>query len=451
MAMAILDFCFYVGCYISSLKARVQPYICGERYKMPGSTAMANPSDEHQLPRARRQPQRARRQRWLTLAVTVLGLVGAASFAGWRYGATLPASAQQAAPPPPAVTVSAPLERQLASWTRFTGQFSAVDQVELRAQVSGYLTEIHFTDGQIVRQGDPLFVIDPRPYEIQLQQANAQYQTAVAALDLTDRQLKRTTELQRSDFASRDLLDQRLQAQRAAQAEVEQAKAAIRAAQLNLEFSRVRAPFTGRIGAHQVSVGGLVSGGSGAAASTLLATMVSLDPIHLDFDMSEADYLAWNRYQQAQQASDAVDRSVEASLSDEQGWTRKGQLDFIDAQMDRGSGTIHARATLPNPGLFIAPGQFARLRLPTTGARPVLLVPDVALVTDQSNKLVMTVADDGTVVPKPVQIGPLADGLRVVTAGLTPSDRVVINGLMRARPSIKVTPQQGSLKLAASN
>jgi multidrug efflux system membrane fusion protein len=444
MAMAILDCCFYVACYISSLKARVHSYICGERYKMQGSTAMADSSDEH-------RPPGARRRRWLAWGVALLGLAGAASFAGWHYGATPLASAQQAAPPPPAVTVSNPLQRELAGWTRFTGQFSAVDQVELRAQVSGYLTEIHFTDGQIVHQGDLLYVIDPRPFEIQLQQANAQYQTAVATLDLADRQLKRTTELQHSDFAPRDLLDQRTQAQRSGQAAVEQAKAAIRSAQLNLEFSRVTAPFTGRIGAHLISVGGLVSGGSGASSSTLLATMVSLDPIRLDFDMSEGDYLAWNRYQQALQAGGTVDRSVEASLSDEQGWTRRGQLDFIDNQMDRSSGTMHARATLPNPELFIAPGQFARLRLPTTAARPVLLVPDVALVTDQSNKLVMTVADDGTVVPKPVQIGPLSDGFRVVTAGLSPSDRVVINGLMRARPGTKVTPQQGSLKLAASN
>jgi multidrug efflux system membrane fusion protein len=402
-------------------------------------------------PSAMQHRARARGPRRLVWGAALLLLTGVASFAGWRYGAAPSASAQQAVPPPPAVTVSAPLERELAGWTRFTGQFSAVDQVELRAQVSGYLKEIHFTDGQIVHQGDLLFVIDPRPYEIQLQQAAAQYESGMAAIDLADRQLKRTTELQRSDFASRDVLDQRIQAQRAAQASVEQAKAAIRSAQLNLEFSRVTAPFSGRIGAHQVSVGGLVGGGSGAAGSTLLATIVSLDPIHLDFDMSEADYLAWSRYQQAQRGGDAVDRAVEASLSDEQGWVRRGVLDFVDNKMDRGSGTIHARASLPNPELLIAPGQFAKLRLPTTAPRTVLLVPDAALITDQSIKLVMTVSEDGTVVPKPVQVGPLSDGLRVITAGLSQSDRVVINGLMRARPGTKVTPQPGSITLAASN
>jgi RND family efflux transporter MFP subunit len=426
------------------LESAIPPHICGERYKMLGSSLMADPSDAE--PSDKRHSARP-----LAWGAALAVLVAAVSFAAWHYGATPRAAAQQGAPPPPAVTVSTPLERRLAGWTRFTGQFSAVDQVELRAQVSGYLAEIHFTDGQIVHKGDLLFVIDPRPFEIQLGQATAQYQTGVAALDLANRQLQRTTALQRSDFASRDLLDQRIQAQRAAQAAVEQAEAGIRSAQLNLDFSRVAAPFTGRIGAHQVSVGGLVSGGNGAAASTLLATIVSLDPIHLDFDMSEADYLAWSRYQQAQQVDGTVDRSVAAALSDEQGWTREGTLDFVNNQVDRGSGTMRARATLPNPDLLIAPGQFARLRLPTTAPRPVLLVPDAALVTDQSNKLVMTVAGDGTVVAKPVQVGPLSDGLREITGGLEQSDRVVINGLMRARPGAKVTPQQGSIRLAASD
>jgi RND family efflux transporter MFP subunit len=378
-------------------------------------------------------------------------ILGGAAFGAWHFTAAPKAAAQPAAMAPPPVTVSVPLERKLASSTRFTGQFSAVDAVDLRAQVSGYLTEIHFTDGQIVHKGDLLFVIDPRPYEIQLQQASAQYQTATAALDLANQQLRRAAELQRRDFESRDVLDQRVQAQRAAQSSIEQAKAAINAAQLNLEFSRVTSPFSGRIGAHQVSIGSLVMGGSGAASSTLLATVVSLDPIHLDFDMSEADYLAWRRYQESQKAGGTPDPTIEASLSDEKGWPRHGVLDFVDNQMDRSSGTIHARASLPNPDLLIAPGQFARLRLPTSEARTVLLIPDASVVTDQSTKLVMTVADDGTVVPKPVQIGALTEGLRVVTGGLAPTDRVVINGLVRARPGGKVTPQQGNITVAAAN
>jgi RND family efflux transporter MFP subunit len=355
-----------------------------------------------------------------------------------------------AAPPPPTVTVSAPLQRDVAASTTFTGQFSAVNHVEIRAQVSGYLSEIHFTDGQIVHQGDLLFVIDPRPYEIQLQQAMAQRQTAAAQLDLANKQLARNTELRRSEVVSADVLDQRMQQQRAAQAALEQAKAAIRAAQLNLEFSRVTAPISGRISEHRVSVGSLISGGPSAGASTLLTTIVSLDPVHLDFDMSEADYLRYQRFLQSQHADGDVDRTVNVSLSDEKGWPRHGVLDFVDNELDRSSGTIHARATLANPDLFIAPGQFARLRLPMSAPRPVLLLPDAALTTDQSRKVVMTVAAGGTVVPKPVEIGALSDGLRVVTGGLAADDQVVINGLMRARPGANVTPQPGTIAVAAA-
>jgi RND family efflux transporter MFP subunit len=354
-----------------------------------------------------------------------------------------------AAPPPPAVTVSAPLQHDLASWTIFTGQFSAVDYVEVRAQVSGYLTEIHFTDGQIVHKGDLLFVIDPRPYEIQLQQAGAQVLTAAAGVDLASKEIARTTELHRRDFASGELLDQRVQQQHAAQAALDQAKAAVRSAQLNLEFSRITAPLTGRISSHRASIGNLISGGQTAGSATLLTTIVSLDPIHLDFDMSEGDYLAYQRFLQSQHGGNQVDSTVEANLSDEDGWTRRGELDFVDNQMDRGSGTIHARASLPNADLFIAAGQFARLRLPTSTTKPTLLLPDAAVSTDQSRKLVMTVAEDGTVVPKPVETGSLSGGLRIISSGLSPSDRVIINGLMRARPGSKVTPRPGNITIAA--
>jgi multidrug efflux system membrane fusion protein len=383
---------------------------------------------------------------WAGGAAIALLLAAGAVFLGpkWLNNGS-PAAAQPAAPPPPAVTVSLPLVRDLASWTTFTGQFSAVDYVELRAQVSGYLTEIHFTDGQIVHKGDLLFVIDPRPYEITLQQAAAQLLTATAGLDLANKEIVRTTELRRNDFASGELLDQRVQQQRAAQAAVNQAQAAVRSAQLNLEFTHITAPLNGRISSHRVSLGNLIQGGLGATSSTMLTTIVSLDPIYLDFDISEGDYLTYQRYLQSQHGGNPVDRTVEADLSDEQGWKRRGVLDFMDNQMDRSSGTIHARATVPNPDLFIAAGQFARLRLPTSAGRPTLLVPDSAISTDQSRKLVMTVAQDGTVVPKPVEIGQLSGGLRIIEHGLTGSDRVIINGLMRARPGTKVTPQEGQI------
>jgi multidrug efflux system membrane fusion protein len=386
---------------------------------------------------------RSRRRLLIGVSLLVLLAAGAIGTSAWINRGPA-ASAQAAAPPPPTVTVSAPLQRELASQTIFTGQFSAVDFVELRPQVSGYLTEIHFTDGQLVHQGDLLFVIDPRPYEIALQQAIAQVQQAVAGLDLANKQVVRTTRLHRDDFASGELLDQRSQQQLAAEATLEQAKATVRSAQLNIEFTHITAPISGRISNHRASIGNLIAGGQTGVSPTLLTTIVSLDPIHLDFEMNETDYLTYQRFLQSQKGKEP-DRTVEANLSDERGYPRRGVLDFVDNQMDRSSGTIHARATLPNPDLLISAGQFARLRLPTSAPKPTLLVPDSAVSTDQSRKLVMTVAPDGTVVPKPVEVGSLSGGLRVINSGLSPNDQVIINGLMRARPGTKVTPQPGSV------
>ena len=194
-----------------------------------------------------------------------------------------------------------------------------------------------------------------------------------------------------------------------------------------------------------MSLGNLVTGGSLGAATTMLTTVVSLDPIHLDFDMSESDYLAYQRFLHAMAAGGTVDRTVEVGLGDETGWKHRGILDFMDNEMDRSSGTIHARATLPNHDLFIAPGQFARLRLPTAADADVLLVPDTALTTDQSRKLLMIVAADGTVTPRTVEIGALVGDLRIVKSGVTLDDKVIINGLMRARPGSKVTSTPGSI------
>jgi RND family efflux transporter MFP subunit len=378
----------------------------------------------------------------ITALIVIFGAACAAgAFALSRYGE--PAAAQPAPAPAPAVTVSAPLQADVADWQAFTGQFAAVDTVEIRARVSGYLTAIHFTDGQIVRKGDPLFTIDPRPYEIALQQANAQYQTAYAQIDLATREYSRASVLHQRDYTSGETVDQRQQQLRAAQAAVEQAKAAIDAAKLDLEFSQITAPVTGRIGAHQVSVGSLISGSTGTA-SALLATIVTLDPIHLDFDMSESDYLSFLRAagRPAGTGPGAIHNvQVDAKLADETDWTRHGVLDFLDNQLDRGSGTIRARATFANADNFLTPGSFGQLRLAAGGTRSALLVPDSAITTDQSRKLVMTVAADGTVVPKVVHPGQIADGLRVITDGLVAGDQVITNGLLRARPGAKVTPQ----------
>jgi membrane fusion protein, multidrug efflux system len=356
------------------------------------------------------------------------------------------------APPPPAalpVTVSKPLQRDVDARLGFLGQFSAVNRVELRAQVGGLLTEIHFQDGQIVHQGDLLFVIDPRPYQIRLAEAKAQLQTAAAKVALANTQLSRAQSLRRNEFATQETVDQRTSDQDSSQASVEDAKARVNDAELDLEYCRVTAPFTGRIGARQVSIGGLVSGSrAGASATTLLATLVSLDPIYLNFDMSEADFLVFSR-ERARVGGPLADQ-VAIGLADENTFPRMGKLDFVDNSLDRSSGTIHARATVPNPDLFLAPGQFARLRVAVAPPSSVLLLPDAAVVLDQSQHLVMTVAPDGTVVPKIVETGDLRGGLRVIRSGLDANDRVVIDGLVRAIPGSKVAPQDGAVHYDAA-
>jgi membrane fusion protein, multidrug efflux system len=359
----------------------------------------------------------------------------------WHSGSS---EAHIAAPPPPLVTVSTPLQQQVAPQTSFLGQFSAVESVELRAQVGGTLTDIAFTDGQIVHKGDLLFVIDPRPYAIKLAQAAAQVQSTQARLELATTELWRAKQLKRSDFASAQLVDQRQADQQAAQAALDQAHAAVRDAQLDLEYCRVTAPFTGRISAHRVSVGSLVSGSrAGSSPTTLLTTLVSLDPIHLDFDMSESDYLAYERAHRAPGAD--IDGTVDIALGDENHFDRHGTLDFVDNAVDRGSGTIHVRATVANPDLFIAPGEFARLRLAMATPQISLLLPDSAVTLDQSQHVVMTVAKDGTVVQKQVEGGAMYGGLRIIRAGLQPNDRVIIDGQLRAQPGGKVQAEPGQI------
>lgn len=372
----------------------------------------------------------------LVAALVALG----AGFAWWQGKAAAPVAV---APPAPKVTVSAPLQEVVATSTGFLGQFSAVDTVELRPQVGGTLLSIGFTDGQIVHKGDTLFTIDPRPFQVKLDQAIAQLQTGVARQSLASTELWRARQLKQTSFGTAETVDQREADLHSADATVAGAKAAITDAQLDLEFAKVTAPFTGRIGAHQVSTGSLVSGSrAGTGPTTLLATIVSMDPIYLDFDMSEADYLA---YINANPAAREKGGTVQIDAGDDGRFTREGRLDFIDNAVNRSSGTIHARATVPNHDLSLTPGQFARLLLQTSKPAPALLVPAAAIVPDQSQELVMTVAPDGTVVPKPVHTGPLFHGLRVVKSGLSQEDRVIIDGLMRARPGTKVAPAPGTI------
>jgi RND family efflux transporter MFP subunit len=385
-----------------------------------------------------------RRRGWAYGAILLLVLLVALGW--WRLGTPASAPEAKAAPPPPAVTVSQPLRQELVEWDEYTGQFAAVEYVEIRARVSGYLDSIHFQDGQLVKQGDLLFVIDPRPYEIALASAKAQLSEAEARLDLANRELSRAGQLRNKDFVSASVFDQRNEEMRAASAAVDTAQAAIRQASLDLEFTHITAPVSGRIGRHVVSIGNLVTGGNGGT-TTLLTTIVSLDPIHFYFDLSEQDYLAYQRAaQQGRLASTREGKlTVFAHLVDEKGWPHEGKLDFVDNQVDRSAGTLRARGVFPNPDLLITPGQFGRVRVPGSDRYPALLVPDAALVTDQSRELVMTVSADGTVTPRQVRVGPHYQGLRIIRSGIGPEDKIIINGLIRARPGAKVTPQAGSI------
>jgi RND family efflux transporter MFP subunit len=384
--------------------------------------------------------------------VVLLLVVIAAAALGYRYwGFWQGEQAAAPAPPPPAVTVSKPLVKDLQEWSDFTGQFEARESVEVRARVSGYLESINFVDGQLVKKGDLLLVIEPRPFELALETAKAQQAQTEAQLQLAQAQLDRTAQLRKNDYATKETYDERVSQVAIATASRDAAIAAVNQAQLNLDYTRVTAPVAGRMGRHEVSIGNLVMGGTGGT-TTLLTTIVSLDPIWLSFNVSEGDGMTYKRLVQKGEVKSARDNTVEVQgqLMDEKTWTLKGTIDFVDNQYDRSSGTIRVRAAFPNSNLFITPGQFGRVRVPMSQLHPVMLVPDAAVVTDQSVKMLFTVAPDGTVVPKPVELGPVTDDdLRVIRSGITPDDQVIISGLLRARPGQKITPQPGKIEASA--
>ncbi|SAK91558.1 RND family efflux transporter MFP subunit [Caballeronia pedi] len=388
-------------------------------------------------------PAKSSSVRWIGKGVAGLVIAAAAAAAFHLHGS----DAAPIAVPPPSVTTSAPLQRDIEDRLGSLGQFSAVNRVELRAQVGGTLTQIHFRDGDIVHQGDLLFEIDPEPYQIKLSEATAELGAANARLTLATRELARAQELQRAEAGTAQNVDQRVAEQRAAQAAVDRANALVRDARFDLDRCKIAAPFTGRIGTHLVSVGNLVSGSrAGSAPTTLLATIVSLDPIYLDFDISENDYAAFQRSRASLQGPLAD--AVSISPTGDSGFTRTGKFDFIDNALDRSSGTIHARATIPNRDLSLTPGGFARVRLATTAPQPALLVPDAAVLDDQTDHMVYVVGADDVATPRKVQIGDLRGGLRVIRSGLSPNDRVVIDGIPSVRPGSKIAPRAGSIQFS---
>jgi RND family efflux transporter MFP subunit len=347
---------------------------------------------------------------------------------------------QQAAAAAPPVTVAPPVKRTVTDWDEFTGRFEAVEEVQVRARVGGFVTNVEFRDGTMVKTGDLLYVIDSRPFEAVADQADGQLSDARAKAELAKRELERGLTLNQSQAVSDSIVDQRRQALQAARAAEMQAEGLLKAAQLNIEFTHVLAPITGRVSRHLVSVGNLVQGDTGA--STLLTTIVSLDPIYIYFDMDEATYLKNNRlyFEGKRPSSRETPNPVQVTLSGETKPSREGKMDFLDNRLDLSTGTLRSRAVVPNKDLAVLPGQFGRVRLIGSAPYEALLLPDTAIATDQSRKIVFVVKDDDTVEARPVVLGPLDEGLRVIREGLKAEDRVIVDGLQRARVGAKVSP-----------
>ncbi len=348
----------------------------------------------------------------------------------------------------PPVSVVRAVEREVVEWDEFTGRFEAVKFVDVRARVSGYLESIHFTDGQFVEKGDLLFVIDPRPFEaaVDLEQANvARFESE---LELAILELKRAERLLPNKNIAREEYDSRVANKKVQEAQLRAAKAELRSAELDLAYTEVRAPISGRISSAEVDEGNLIEAATGA--STRLTTIVSQDPIHFVFDVSESDYLKYIRLNSVSGvgnptvAGTAIE--VELRLMDEKDWPRRGKIDFVDTVFDRGTGTLRLRATFENSNGILVPGLFARLRLPAKTPAVSIMIPEVAVLSDQSTKIVLAVNSEGTVLPRPVVLGPSIDGLVVVREGLALNDEVIVKGLLRARPGSKVAPEVISLE-----
>jgi RND family efflux transporter MFP subunit len=355
---------------------------------------------------------------------------------------------QAGGPPPPAVTVAKPQKRTVVDYDEYVGRFAAINSVEIRARVSGYLDKLHFKDGQVVKQGDLLFTIDKRPFQNTLDQARANLVQAQSNLAFTESDYTRGQQLVRDKTITDQTFEQRAQAFRNAKAGVSANEAAVRQAELDMEFTELRAPMNGRIGDRRVSPGNLVTGGTGGN-TTLLATIVSIDPIYFEFTFDEASYLRYERL--ANTGQDVASRNtgvqVALKLIDESDFDHEGRMDFVDNVIDRSTGTIRGRAVVANPKEIFTPGMFARVRIPGTPPYEALLVPDVAIGTEQARRFVVVIDDQDIARLKYVTLGQVTkDGLRAIKDGIGPDDRIVVSGLMQARPGTKVKPEEQGAK-----
>ncbi|HEU5019024.1 MAG TPA: efflux RND transporter periplasmic adaptor subunit [Pseudolabrys sp.] len=363
----------------------------------------------------------------------------AALLAGCGQGEQKAASA----PPPPAVTVAPPVTKTVTDHDEYVGRFTAVNSVEVRARVSGYLDSVDFKDGQIVKKGDLLFTVDKRPFQNAVDQARAALAQAKSNLRYAQADLQRGQSLVNEKTISQQVFEQRAQAARNAQAAVTGAEAALKQAELDLQFTELRAPMDGRIGDRRVSPGNLVTGGT-SGNTTLLATIVSTNPIYFEFTFDEASFLRYERL--GKSAHDIASRGagvpVALELIDENDFPHHGRMDFVDNVIDRSTGTIRGRAVFQNPNGIFTPGMFARVRVPASSPYEALLVPDVAIGSEQARKYVLVVDQESVAREKYVTLGQLVGKLRVIKSGLEPQDRVVVDGIARVRAGQKVKAEE---------
>ena len=341
--------------------------------------------------------------------------------------------------PPPEVTVASVVQRDVSDFDEFTGHFESVNAVEVRPRVSGFVQRIGFIEGAMVHEGDVLFVIDPRPYEAEVAKAEAEVERAKTRKQLADMELERAQRLVSTQAISREELDSRTSGRAEGDAAIRAAEAALRTARLNLEWTTVRAPISGRVSRAEITPGNLVQAGP-----TLLTTIVSLDPIYVYFDTDEQAYLKYIV------SGRPNGRPVYVGLANEEGFSHEGTLDFVDNRVDRSAGTIHVRAVLANKSHQFTPGLFARVRLADGQRRPATLIQDQSIGTDQDRKFVLVLKNDNTVEYRAVTLGRMVDGLRAVQSGLKAGEQVVINGLMRVRPGMKVAAKSAPMVAAAA-
>ena len=374
----------------------------------------------------------------------------AAGFIGWGILAAIAVVFMAAATgcsqpkpvmPTPEVTVAAAVDREVTDWDEFTGHFEAVQSVEVRPRVSGFVQHVSFPEGASVRQGDVLLTIDPRPYQAEVERAEAVLEQAKTREQLAQQELDRAKRLVATQAISREELDARTSGVAESGAAVRAADAALQNARLNLEWTTVRAPISGRVGRAEITEGNLVQ--SGPPSPSLLTTIVSLDPIYVYFDSDEQAYLKYVAAPRGHSGPDGL--SVQVGLANETGYPHEAKVDFVDNRVDQSAGTIRVRAVLPNPNRMFAPGLFARVRLAGGQPRAVTMVQDQAIGTDQDRKFVLVLKPDSTVEYRPITVGRLVDGLRVVQSGLKPGDNIVINGLLRVRPGMKVSAKTANM------